>query len=85
MTRVAGEEAAAVGLHACGVVRVMLRFRCVDRPHIGPVLTLPEPFNRLCKVLSGRIIQLCPSEGEAPRANITAAPDSLDRALLLWK
>lgn len=45
MTRVFGEEAAAVELHACGVVRVMLRLWCVDGPHSGSVLTLPECFN----------------------------------------
>lgn len=41
MTRVFGEEAAAVELHACGVVRVMLWLWCVDGPHSGSVLTLP--------------------------------------------
>lgn len=63
MTRVFGEEAAAVELHACGVVRVMLRLWCVDGPHSGSVLTLPERFNWSGKVLSGWIIQLCPAEG----------------------
>ena len=63
MTRVFGEEAAAVELHACGVARVMLRLWCVDGPHSRSVLTLPECFNRSCKVLSGWIIQLCPAAG----------------------
>lgn len=45
MTRAFGEEAAVVELHACGVVRVMLRLGCVDGPHSGSVLTLPECFN----------------------------------------
>lgn len=44
MTRVFDEEAAAVQLHACGAARVMLRFWCVDGPHSGSVLTLPEWF-----------------------------------------
>lgn len=44
MTRVFGQEAAAVELRACGVVRVMLRFWCVDGPHSGSGLTLPECF-----------------------------------------
>lgn len=43
--RVSGEEAAVVGLHACGVVRVMLGFRRADGPHTGSVLTLPECFD----------------------------------------
>lgn len=83
MTRVFGEESSAVELHACGVVRVMLRSWCVDGPHSGSVLTLPERFNWSGKVLSGWIIQLCPAEGigmegggqqaAAPRASITAA------------
>lgn len=42
MMHVSGEEAAVVGLHACGVVSVMLGFRCADGPHTGSVLTLAE-------------------------------------------